>query len=81
LQREEINRVLTDQIADLLFTTERDANENLLHEGVNEKKIHFVGNVVIDTGYCLSACCATRSGRWRWIRWLNMIWPPRATPC
>ena len=46
---EEVNRVLTDQIADLLFTTERDANENLLREGVNEKKIHFVGNVMIDT--------------------------------
>lgn len=46
---EEINRVLTDQIADLLFTTERDANENLLREGVPGKKIHFVGNVMIDT--------------------------------
>jgi UDP-N-acetylglucosamine 2-epimerase (non-hydrolysing) len=46
---EEINRVLTDQIADLLFTTERDANENLLREGVAEDKIHFVGNVMIDT--------------------------------
>ena len=46
---EEINRVLTDQIADLLFTTERDANENLLREGVDEEKIHFVGNVMIDT--------------------------------
>ena len=46
---EEINRVLTDQIADLLFTTERDANDNLLREGVPEEKIHFVGNVMIDT--------------------------------
>ena len=46
---EEVNRVLTDQIADLLFTTERDANENLLREGVAEEKIHFVGNVMIDT--------------------------------
>lgn len=46
---EEINRVLTDQIADLLFTTERDANENLLHEGVAEERIHFVGNVMIDS--------------------------------
>jgi UDP-N-acetylglucosamine 2-epimerase (non-hydrolysing) len=46
---EEINRVLTDQIADLLFTTERDANENLLREGVAEHKVHFVGNVMIDT--------------------------------
>lgn len=46
---EEINRVLTDQIADLLFTTERDADENLRREGVPEEKIHFVGNVMIDT--------------------------------
>jgi len=46
---EEINRVLTDQIADLLFTTERDADENLLRGGVPEEKIHFVGNVMIDT--------------------------------
>ena len=41
--------MLTDQIADLLFTTERDANHNLLREGVDEEKIHFVGNVMIDT--------------------------------
>ena len=46
---EEINRVLTDQIAGLLFTAERDADENLLREGVAEEKIHFVGNVMIDT--------------------------------
>jgi UDP-N-acetylglucosamine 2-epimerase (non-hydrolysing) len=46
---EEINRVLTDQIADLLFTTERDADENLVREGVAGDKIHFVGNVMIDT--------------------------------
>ena len=46
---EEINRLLTDQIADLLFTPSRDGNENLLSEGVAPKKIHFVGNVMIDT--------------------------------
>lgn len=46
---EEVNRVLTDQIANLLFTTERSANENLLREGVAEEKVHFVGNVMIDT--------------------------------
>jgi UDP-N-acetylglucosamine 2-epimerase (non-hydrolysing) len=46
---EEINRVLTDQISDLLFTTERRAQENLLREGVPESRIHFVGNVMIDT--------------------------------
>lgn len=46
---EEINRVLTDQIADLLFTTEPDGERNLLREGADPAKIHFVGNVMIDT--------------------------------
>ncbi len=46
---EEINRLLTDQIADLLFTPSRDADANLLREGVAASKIHFVGNVMIDT--------------------------------
>ena len=46
---EEINRLLTDQIADLLFTPSADADKNLLHEGVAPEKIHFVGNVMIDT--------------------------------
>lgn len=45
---EEINRVLTDQISDLLFTTERDARENLIREGIPEDRVHFVGNVMID---------------------------------
>ena len=46
---EEINRLLTDQISDLLFTPSADADENLLREGVAPEKIHFVGNVMIDT--------------------------------
>ena len=46
---EEINRVLTDQISDLLFTTEKGAHANLVREGVSESRIHFVGNVMIDT--------------------------------
>jgi UDP-N-acetylglucosamine 2-epimerase (non-hydrolysing) len=46
---EEINRVLTDAISDLLFTTEKSANENLNREGAAEEKIFFVGNVMIDT--------------------------------
>lgn len=46
---EEINRVVTDAIADLLFTTSRDADENLIREGVDPARIHFVGNVMIDT--------------------------------
>jgi len=51
---EEINRVLTDQISSLLFTTEPVARENLLNEGLNDRQIHFVGNVMIDTlKHCL----------------------------
>jgi UDP-N-acetylglucosamine 2-epimerase (non-hydrolysing) len=46
---EEINRIVTDQLADYLFTTSRAADENLKREGVNPEKIHFVGNVMIDT--------------------------------
>jgi UDP-N-acetylglucosamine 2-epimerase (non-hydrolysing) len=46
---EEVNRVLTDQISDLLFTTERSALENLRKEGIAEARVHFVGNVMIDT--------------------------------
>lgn len=46
---EEINRLLTDQIAELHFTTERDARDNLLAEGISGDGIHFVGNVMIDT--------------------------------
>jgi UDP-N-acetylglucosamine 2-epimerase (non-hydrolysing) len=46
---EEINRVLTDQISDLLFTTERSAEANLLREGIAKERIHFAGNVMIDT--------------------------------
>ncbi len=46
---EEINRLLTDQIADWLFTPSADGNQNLQREGVPAAKIHFVGNVMIDT--------------------------------
>lgn len=46
---EEINRILTDQLSDLLFTTERSAHTNLHNEGVSEDNIHFAGNVMIDT--------------------------------
>ena len=46
---EEINRVLTDQISELLFTTEQDAEKNLTKEGIAKERIHFVGNVMIDT--------------------------------
>lgn len=46
---EEINRLLTDQISDLLFTPSEDGNANLQREGICANKIHFVGNVMIDT--------------------------------
>lgn len=46
---EEINRVLTDQMADLLYTTERSAETNLVREGIDVERIRFVGNVMIDS--------------------------------
>lgn len=46
---EEINRLLTDQVADLLFTPSADGNKNLAREGISAEKIHLVGNVMIDT--------------------------------
>jgi UDP-N-acetylglucosamine 2-epimerase (non-hydrolysing) len=46
---EEINRLLTDQISDLLFTPSVDGNQNLEQEGIPAKKIRLVGNVMIDT--------------------------------
>jgi len=46
---EEINRVLTDAISDLLFVSEPTGLENLRREGIPEEKVHFVGNVMIDT--------------------------------
>lgn len=48
---EEINRLLTDQIADLLFTPSADANDNLLAEGIPGERIRLVGNVMIDSLY------------------------------
>jgi UDP-N-acetylglucosamine 2-epimerase (non-hydrolysing) len=46
---EEINRLVTDQLADLLFTPSVDADKNLEREGVAPEKVHFVGNLMIDT--------------------------------
>lgn len=46
---EEINRLLTDALSDLLFTTSPDADRNLREEGIPARKIHLVGNVMIDT--------------------------------
>lgn len=46
---EEVNRLVTDQLADYLFTPSLDGDENLAREGVAPEKVHFVGNVMIDT--------------------------------
>lgn len=46
---EEINRLVTDALADYLFITEKAGIENLKNEGVDDAKVHFVGNVMIDS--------------------------------
>lgn len=46
---EELNRLMTDAVSDWLFTTEPEAETNLLREGVSPERIHFAGNVMIDT--------------------------------
>ena len=46
---EEVNRILTDQLSELLFITERSAVDNLVREGIAQDKVHLVGNVMIDT--------------------------------
>ena len=46
---EEINRILTDSISDLLWTPSPDADENLRHEGIPDNKIAFVGNIMLDS--------------------------------
>src|SRR5215831_8231740 len=46
---EEINRIVTDSLSDILFTTEESGNRNLRREGISEEKIHFVGNTMIDS--------------------------------
>jgi len=46
---EEINRIVTDRLADMLFTPSEDGDSNLQREGIPLEKIHFVGNVMIDS--------------------------------
>jgi len=55
---EEINRLITDQLADWLFTPSADADENLMREGIRASQIHLVGNVMIDTLVRLLPRCA-----------------------
>jgi UDP-N-acetylglucosamine 2-epimerase (non-hydrolysing) len=46
---EELNRIVTDHLSDILFTTEPSGNENLSREGIADEKVYFVGNTMIDT--------------------------------
>ena len=46
---EEINRIVTDRLSDLLFVTEQSGLDNLVHEGVDKSKIFFTGNIMIDS--------------------------------
>lgn len=46
---EEINRLVTDALADMLLTPSQDGNDNLIKEGISPEKIHLVGNIMIDT--------------------------------
>lgn len=46
---EEINRIVTDSLADILWTPSPDADENLIREGISRDKIHRIGNIMIDS--------------------------------
>ncbi|MBI4197759.1 MAG: UDP-N-acetylglucosamine 2-epimerase (non-hydrolyzing), partial [Chloroflexi bacterium] len=46
---EEVNRIVTDQVSDLLFTPSQDGDDNLAQEGISSNKVHLVGNVMIDS--------------------------------
>src|SRR5437667_1076210 len=59
---EEINRVLTDRVSDLLFTPSRDAGDNLLAEGIPRERVHFVGNIMIDSLVALLPEARRRNG-------------------
>jgi len=56
---EEINRIVTDSIADLLWTPSPDADTNLLHEGIPKSKVERVGNIMIDAFEMLRSDIAT----------------------
>jgi UDP-N-acetylglucosamine 2-epimerase (non-hydrolysing) len=59
---EEINRVVTDRLSDLLFTPSRDAGENLRAEGIPAERVHFVGNIMIDSLVALLPDARRRNG-------------------
>lgn len=62
---EEINRLITDRLSDLLFTPSEDGNDNLLQEGTPREKIYLVGNVMIDT---LQRLLPSALGLWERVR-------------
>src|SRR3712207_4182322 len=74
LMPEEINRVLTDKVADRLYTTERSAADNLAREGIAAERVCFAGNVMIDS--LLSSREAARDPGRRWPRtaWTRRCW-------
>lgn len=59
LMPEEINRLVTDQLADLLFTPSEDGDRNLSREGIPSEKVFLVGNVMIDTLVRMLPACQT----------------------
>ena len=59
LMPEEVNRLVTDQLADLLFTPSEDGDRNLNREGIPGEKVHLVGNVMIDTLVRMLPACQT----------------------
>lgn len=63
---EEINRLLTDTLADLLFTPTEEAGENLAREGIPQSRIFFVGNIMIDSLIRCLPRAAERSAYRRW---------------
>jgi UDP-N-acetylglucosamine 2-epimerase (non-hydrolysing) len=75
---EEINRVVTDRLADFLFTPSEDGDVNLAHEGVPGEKIFRVGNVMIDSLVRLLPS-ARRMGSRNVTFWLHFIGPPMLT--
>jgi UDP-N-acetylglucosamine 2-epimerase (non-hydrolysing) len=69
---EEINRLLTDQLSNLVFTHSPEARDNLLREGIDAARIHAVGNAIIDKlgrlaspGACPRRTCCSRARAWR----------------
>lgn len=68
---EELNRLVTDRLADWLFTPSTDGDENLKREGVATEKIHFVGNLMIDTLVRLLPLAMNRRSEIKGLEGLN----------